>query len=175
MIPSDTNPNQAEEGPQEKKEEEGLNGCVRLEKLENMVTYLEISQKKNQGMIRSSIMNLIEIDPTPSKRLVPSYHHNTNYKEIVKEQLELFRVLQVIYSQSREEVEEINKKCSKKEASNYELELKVNPKWKRRRKKYQLEFNYKVIKFFLFFLVIFSKNCPKIEDEDHFLNFLCFG
>jgi hypothetical protein len=69
----------------------------------------------------------------------PEFDPNTDYLGILMAELETQKKLKTCLGESLIQIDEIQREYNCIDHKSYEIELKINPKWKKRRKNYELE------------------------------------
>jgi hypothetical protein len=111
-----------------------------LSSLEKVIEFYKFSSKIDLQSIKRQ---LTESDSNFKEKKKPDYDPNTDYSILLSQQKTAQEVLLKCLGQSIIELEEVEEKYLHQSKSNYELELRVNPKWKKRRKNYQLKKSFK--------------------------------
>lgn len=101
--------------------------------------------KKNSSKILN--FSLTETFPDlkqKSQSIRPKFSNSVDYKTLLEKENVNNELLKLLLCESLIQIETLKTECSQVEKLKYKSELRLNPKWKKRRKNFQLKKLFKV-------------------------------
>lgn len=124
-----------------------------LTSMESMISYYETSTKSgNGGVMRGIDLSIFDKDMKATQKRLPKFDPGVDYRSALYKEVRANDLLQFILGEALTQLEEIEQDYSRVDKLKQKAELRCNPRWKRRRKNFELNKNFHVKKIHVFFL-----------------------
>lgn len=103
--------------------------------MEDVMSYYELSSGA-ENTAKMITTELIQMNQRVFEDRKPSFDPKLDYKKLLFNECETQEILKVCLGEALIQIDEIQKEYDRITHKNYEIELKLNPKWKKRRRNF---------------------------------------
>lgn len=116
-----------------------------LNSMETMISFYENANiNDNRNTMRGIDLSIFDKDLKATQKKVPRFDPSVDYRRSLIKETRANELLQFILGEALTQLEETHEGYSRIDKLKQKAELRCNPRWKKRRKNFELEKNFQV-------------------------------